>query len=171
MKKFSTRTIGLVLALVLGVSMIGIGVAFATGAISNLWTSPTITVNAPANSPLIISSDFTTGRSITIGDATPVSVTLANPSPSGAPGYTGVNVVFTINKSGIVVSDVKLEYSPDAGDTWYSLTLTQDGSDALTGTFGPASGFPVGYGYSATTPLRVTFYTAGSYYATAQAIQ
>ncbi len=163
---------------ILIVSVLVAGGVFAFAAvISNLWTSPNITVTAPSppppgNSPLVISSpDFTTPRSISTGEATLAGVNLSNPSPSGAPGYTGVRVQFTINKTGIAVSDVVLQYSVDAGVNWLPLTLTQNGTDALIGTFGPAEGFPVGDGYNVTTPLRATFTTAGSYYATAQAIQ
>lgn len=160
---------------ILMVSVLVAGGVFAFAAvISNLWTSPTITVTQyvpppPGNSPLVISSpDFTTPRSISTGEATLASVTLNNPSPSGAPGYTGVRVQFTINKTGIAVGDVVLEYQ--AGGTWYVLTLVDNG-DVLTGVFGPSGGFPVPSGYNETTPLRATFNTVGIYYATAQAIQ
>jgi hypothetical protein len=155
------------------------GAVFAVGAISNVWTSPGITVTEPtqppqppSNLPLVISSlDFTENRSISVDEPTLVGVSLSNPSLSGAPGYVGVLVQFTINKTGIEVGDVDLEYSIDAGVNWLPLPLAQNGADELIGTFGPAVGFPVGYAYNMTTPLRVTFAEAGEYYATAQAIQ
>lgn len=174
MKRFlKKRFLGIpILAILLTVV---VGAAVLAAAISNLWISPDITVEPvppPANEPLVISSpDFTTPRSILVGQATLAGVNLTNPSPSGAPGYTGVLVEFSIydkSDNTIVPSDIVLEYQED--DTWYVLTLTQD-TGVLTGTFGPAGGFPVGYGYNVTTPLRATFATPGIYYATAQATQ
>ena len=164
---------------IMSVLLVGIlvGGVFAAVSISNVWISPDITVTVyvpptPSNLDLIISSpDFTTTRNVTTGEATLAGVTLTNPSPDGAPGYTGVKVQFTINKTEIVVSDVSVEYSIDAGATWLPLTLTQSGANELLGIFGPAEGFPVGYGYNVTTPLRATFATAGVYHATAQAVQ
>lgn len=169
MKKFfSKKFLGIPLVAIIAVVLVAASVL--AGTISNLWTSPNITVTTPpppANVPLVVSSpDFTTPRSILVGAPTLASVTLSNPSPSGAPGYTGVNVAFTINKAGIAVGDVVLEYQ--AGGTWYVLTLVDNG-DVLTGVFGPGGGFPVPSGYNETTPLRATFATAGTYYATAQA--
>jgi len=176
MKKFlKKRFLGIPIFVILLTLVVGVAVLAAT--ISNLWTSPDITVEPvppppPANEALVISSpDFTTPRSILVGEATLAGVNLTNPSPSGAPGYTGVLVAFSIydrSDDTIVPSDIVLEYQE--GGTWYVLTLTQ-GTGVLTSTFGPAGGFPVGYGYNITTPLRATFATPGIYYATAQATQ
>ena len=169
-KKFLSIPIFVILlTLVVGVAVLAVTI------ISNLWVSPDITVTEPAPPPpenalLIISSpDFTTPRSILVGQTTHAGVNLTNPSPSGAPGYTGVNVVFTINKTGIATNDIVLEYQAVADGPWLPLTLVDNG-DVLTGMFGPAGGFPVGYGYNVTTPLRATFATPGIYYATAQAV-
>jgi hypothetical protein len=166
-KWFIPVVVGLATMLIAG------AVFAAVSTISNLWTSPTITVTTvvpppPSNSLLQISSDLT-AQTVSTGVTIPVNVTLVNPSAAGAPGYTGVTVQFTVNGTGIVPADVVLQYSD--GTNWYAIPLTQNGNNSLSGVFGPASGFAVPTGYNATTPFRVTFSVAGSYTATAQAVQ
>ena len=158
------------------------GVVLAAGTISNLWTSPTITVTepynppgAPVNLPLVVSSDFTVDRTVEKSVSSYINVTLVNPSLFGAPGYTGVKVELNIfcSSGNITVSDLVLEYLESADGTWHvwPLALATSGPTRLTGLFGPSAGFPVGYGYNVTTPFRATFTLAGAYYVTAQAIQ
>lgn len=151
--------------------MLGTGVAFAVGWISSPWTSPNVTVSEPVNVDLIITSpDFTSNVGIYIGDTIEKSVRLYNPSPLHAAGYPHVRVEFQIHGSGISDGDVTLEYYADEGfgAIWHTLPTTDMG-DALVGYFGPSVGFPVGYGYNVVTPIKATFNTVGTYYATAQA--
>jgi hypothetical protein len=159
------RILAIGISIVLSLALVSV---LAATAISNLWVSPSITVTVD-NLPLVLSSpDFTAGRSIKVGVATEASVNLSNPSPAGAPGYTGVVVGFSIyDTDGVIVpSDILLEYQ--SGGNWYALPMTA-GAGVITAVFGPSGGFPVGFGYNATTPLRATFNTVGTYHVTAQA--
>jgi hypothetical protein len=167
------------IALVIAIS----GAVFVVGAgISDLWTSPTITVTGPyippeqpVNLPLVVSSDFTVDRNAEKGVPSYVNVTLNNPSLFGAPGYTGVKVELNIycTSGNITADSVVLEYLESSDSTWHvwPLTVAPTGPNRLTGLFGPPAGFPVGYGYNVTTPFRATFAVIGSYNVTAQAVQ
>ncbi len=175
MKKFlKKRFLGIPLFAILSVVLVGT-VALAVVTISNLWTSPDITVTKepippPDNELLVISSpDFTEARSIYKDSHTYISVQTVNPSPSGAPGYSDVLFEFAIYNAGIAEGDVILEYREVVGGDWLPLALTQ-GESKLVGTFGPAGGFPVGYGYDVTTEFRAKFTKTGIYYAQVQAV-
>ncbi len=120
------------LLVVVAVAVIGGGVALAANIISNVWQSPVITVNdpvtpptpPPSNGQLVISStDFTSNRTIGTDNASRFTISLSNPSETGAPGYTGVRVLFEVNKSGTIADgDVTLKYSD--GTNWYDLPVT-----------------------------------------------
>ena len=171
----------LIIAIIL-VAALG-GIVFAAGIfISNLWTSPTITVTEPytppeqpTNLPLVVTSDFTANRTVEKTVPTYVNVTLNNPSLFGAPGYIGVKVELNVfcTSGNITAGSVVLEYLETVDNSWHvwPLTVATTGPPRLTGLFGPPTGFPVGYGYNVTTPFRATFSMAGTYYVTAQAIQ
>lgn len=141
--------------------------------VSNLWTSPDVTVTTyvpptPQNLPLVVSSpDFVSPQSVYTEVPFLANVTLSNPSSAGSPGYANVTVLFTVDKPAIVPGDVTLEYSDG---TWHTLTLVQNGVNSLSASFGPVGGFPVDVGYNQSTPLRATFHTNGTYHATAQAV-
>ena len=162
------------LALVLVMS----GVVYAATLISNLWTSPDIVVTVQVippppvfNEPLVIlSGDFTESKSVYTGVWSEATVELSNPSLVGAPGYPAVLVNFNIydkTDNAIAPSDVVLEYETvKASGIFASLPLTQ-GTGTVFASFGPATGFPVGFGYNEATLFRIKFQTPGTYYATA----
>lgn len=167
MKFFQKKLLGLpILAVICGLMAGGVALA-AVAVVSNVWTSPDIVVNPPGgggstveNSPLVIgSSDFTSNLSIATGGAATFTISLSNPSVAGAPGYTDVRVRFEITGA-TAVTDLTLEYQD--GTTWYSIPCTLEGGK-LVGYFGPTEGFAVPTGYNATTPIRATFHTAGTY--------
>ena len=92
-----------------------------------------------------------------------------------------VEIEFTISRPDAVASGLTLEYCGDQEDTgtappdaascqtWKPLPLTQDGDD-LVGRFGPASGFPVGADYDATTFLRANYAEAGNFITEARVV-
>jgi hypothetical protein len=161
------RVLAIAISVVLSLALVGV---VAATAISNLWVSPNIVVTAPVRLPLLVSSaDFTADRAILLGEATFVGVRLQNPSPVGAPSYTGVTVNFSVYDSSdnvISLADVAIQYQVDA--TWYPLPLVQ-GAGVLTGNFGGA-GFPVASGYDQNTMFKAVFNTAGNYHVSAQAV-
>lgn len=154
-----------------------VGMVCASVLISNLWTSPNVTVTTPppGNQPLAISSpDFTSPGAVHIGDPFYLSVETVNPSESGAPGYTGVTFnirIYDTSDGTIAPTDVTLWYNTGTvgSPIWTELTLAQ-GTGMLTATFGPPGGFPVGYGYDVTTQFKATFDTAGTYHAEVEAV-
>jgi len=151
------------MAIALVASLAITGTVFAAVTISNLWTSPTITVSPTL---LVVSSpDFTTAQNVAVGEVMAAGINLHNPSSSHT--YSNVRVLFKIYKDGISEGDVNLQYQVES--TWYTLS-TEDKGNYLEGYFGPEAGFTVGPSYSVTTPIQATFYTDGSYYATATAI-
>lgn len=164
----------LVFALV-GILTVG-GIALAAGLVSNIWTSPTITVTGggggggttPTNEPLVISSGFASNLSISTGQQAEFSIRLENPSEAGAPGYNAVRVKFEISDGDGVLSqsDVTLEYQ--SGGVYYNLPVTLE-SGKLVGWFGPPTGFDCPSGYNETTPIRATFNAVGTYQAAVQA--
>ena len=154
------------IALIVSVSLTGIAFA-ATTAISNLWTSPTITVTT---TPLAITSDFTGDKAKETGSTFEFTVTLKNPNPVVT--YEGVLVELCVYDADdtIAKGDVILEYYEVLDSSWHTWGLDVSG-DHLTGLFGPpTTGFPVSGGYDVTTFFRVTFNTPGVYHATAQAV-
>jgi hypothetical protein len=156
---------------ILSIALIAIGLVTMFGGTALAfqhvpWISPAILVTESFNLPLVISSDFLEARAISTEVPTLAGVTLTNPSPEGAPGYSAIVVQFGIHGLGIDCEDVTLEYQ--VGDNWTELVLTDDG-DVLIGTFGPPEGFAVPTGYEETTNLRAIFHTAGVYFASAVA--
>jgi hypothetical protein len=71
-----------------------------------------------------------------------------------------VVVEFTLTRSGgIEAGDLHLEWFDPNDNEWKELALTED-NGSLSGTFGPAGGFPVPEGYDETTEIRATFFDA-----------
>ena len=149
-------------------------VALAGTLISNVWESPTITVTDPLPPPLAldISSTFLLPESILTGGSVTYPVTLYNPSLEGAPGYDAVLIEITISDIDddlIAPGDVTL--IGNDGTASYPVTLVQGTVPGeLTGTWGPAIGFPVPPQWTATTNFTATFLKAGEYKATAVAV-
>jgi hypothetical protein len=90
---------------------------------------------------------------LVIGAApTDFSVTLANPTAGTAYDHVRVDATFA-GLDGLQPDDLTLEYEDTNG--WHDLPLTAGDGNALTTSFGPATGFPLPAGYSATTPFRI----------------
>jgi len=69
-----------------------------------------------------------------------------------------VVVEFTLTRSGdIEAGDLDIEWFDPVDNEWKELSLT-DNNGSLSGTFGPAGGFPVPEGYDETTQIRATFF-------------
>ena len=133
---------------------------------STVVTNPTPTP-APAFAPLL-STDYVLPSAVT-GTPAQFTVTLTN---TGGASPSNCLVAFTITEisasaipsNTAVSSDVTLQYFD--GTTYQAIPLTASGN-TLSGTFGPASGFPVGSGYSATTQMQITYNVAGTFSASA----
>lgn len=160
--------VGITIAAMLG----AIGtVVYAVGVISNQLQLPTITVTAgggggspPSNSQLVLSSpDFTSPVNIFTGGNVTATVRVLNPSPGGAPGYTGVALTLRILKTGIVSTDASLDSWDGAG--WVTVPLiATDG--VLSGEYTIGA---VPTSFDGTTLFRVTTNASGIYQLTAEA--
>lgn len=157
-KRFSFRTMTLVVSLLIGLSMLGTGVAFAAHSCSNQVTS---VVTVVTNPELILSTDYAT-TAITAGVPYQFNVRLQNPSSKITLYGVGVDLVaWDGSDNTIVPTDVTLSYW--AGGQWNSWGLSQGSVGTLTGTFGPSGGFTVGPSYDVITLFEVTYNTVGSY--------
>jgi uncharacterized repeat protein (TIGR01451 family) len=103
--------------------------------------------------------------------AGPLTATVATPITGynarilNAGGATTENslVHFVISRSGgIGASDLLVQYFD--GSAYQSIPLVLcNGNTQLCGTFGPPTGFPIGVGYDATTPLQLSFAKSGAF--------
>ncbi len=135
--------------------------AFDGGLYSNEATV-TITVNSVLDPPSVTSSNLP--GPYMVGLEQEFQVTLTNPSN----GDAFSNVLARFRLEGINLSDIAsftyLETSVTPNQ-WLDLPLSQDGADVI-GNFGPATGFPMGVPYNATSKFKITFNTPGIYPAT-----
>lgn len=162
-RKFSI--IAIVFAFVLGISMVGVGVAAATGLIS-CSNQVTSVVTVVTNPKLVLSTDYA-ATTATAGVPYEFHVQLQNPSATVSFAGVGVDLVAYDNSdSNIASSDVTLKYWD--GTAWQTWVLSDSGS-TLTGRFGPSGGFTVGPSYDVTTLFEVTYNTVGSYQFTIEA--
>jgi len=78
---------------------------------------------------------------------------------TGDTGYASVIGKFEIWASGYpdISGKVTIEYWGLEGGSWGWYGITLSGTTTLTGSFGPASGFPVTYPYKVWTQYRILF--------------
>lgn len=132
---------------------------------------------APGYGPsnLIIANDMADG-SLTVVTAQPpalTSTTLAGPYVADSvqefqvtltnpvDGNNFNPVIFRYVVQNAVLADIT-SFQYLAGTTWMDMPMSQSGLDVV-GYYGPATGFPIAPGYSATTTFRIQFKTAKSY--------
>ena len=132
------------------------------GTLTSAPATVTITVTSVLDVPTVSSTNLP--GPYMVGLEQEFQVTLTNPDN----GDDFTNVLARFRLEGITLADIaSFQYLETAlePDAWMPLPLTQDGT-AVIGDFGPATGFPMGVPYSATSQFKVTFNTPGTYPAT-----
>ncbi len=111
----------------------------------------------PGETPVISSTDLE-GPYVT-GTQQEFHVTLDNSER----GYAYSNVLALFELDNLTLADIaSFQYLESQDGQWHDLSLTET-ETGVAGAFGPASGFPIGVPYNATSSFRVTFNTPGTY--------
>src|SRR5690606_38008626 len=125
---------------------------------SNIATV-TITVTSVLDAPTVSSTNLP--GPYMVGLEQEFQVTLTNPDN----GDDFTNVLARFRLEDITLADIaSFQYLETSVEpvAWMPLPLVQDGTDVI-GDFGPATGFPMGVPYNATSQFKVTFNTPGTY--------
>jgi len=127
------------------------------GTLTSAAATVSITVTSVLDAPTVDSTNLPGPYMVGLEQA--FQVTLTNPTNGDA--FT--NVLARFRLEGVTLADIaSFKYLESTDGLWHDLPITQDGADVV-GNFGPATGFPMGVPYSATSQFKITFNTAGTY--------
>lgn len=114
----------------------------------------------PGEAPVISSTDLE--GPYNTGAQQEFHVTLDNSTL----GYAYSNVLAVFELDGVTLADIdSFEYLESQDGLWHDLPISETAA-GIMGAFGPASGFPIGVPYNATSSFRITFNTSGTFSAT-----